>query len=137
MEMMGMETTPESVNFDMLCLYERAFNPQVCKDIADRADKNLSVENTVMVNGVQYPFKGTSINMAQVLQLKCRDWCSTAYKVYYREDADRDKPMKELLSGTTLRLTQTMAFTIKRELEDTWAEEELTRRALSKRGISL
>lgn len=117
----------------MMALFERAFNTQLCKSIADKADENLTTLTTVYVNGVMHNVKGSSICYAQVLKLNRRDWCGPTYKVMYREDVNREEPMVELKVGVTIRVLPNMAFTIVRDyseeqfLTDT-AEQRLLRR---------
>lgn len=122
---------------DMMQFYERAFNTQLCKDIATKADKAMAQPNQVCINGAWYDTKGTSINAAQVLQLARRDWCNSNYKVFYREDVTTDAPALELNPGVCIRLNPRMSFTVKKDDEDQWARIEMEKRFMQRKGMSL
>jgi hypothetical protein len=110
---------------DMLQFFERAFNPQLCEELAKKSDEHLCKPNQVFISGVWYPFKGDTICAAQVLALTRRDWCNPDYKVFYTDQAGA--PQKELKQGQPVRITPLLAFFVKKDDKDTWAEQELAR----------
>lgn len=122
--------TIEPVNCDMMMLFDRAFNPELCKDIIATAEENVKTVIPIFVNGVMHEVKGTSISCAQVLRKFKRDWCSGNYRVMYRSDLNRDEEMKELRIGVTIRVTPNMAFSVLRDDADLWAEREAERRLM-------
>lgn len=124
-------TEVEPVSTDMLALFERAFNPQLCEELATKAEQNLATYTTVQLNGVYRQFRGTSVCLANILALQKRDWCSATYKVYYTEPGVEGE--KELRPGVTIRLQDGMAFTVRRDDADDWAREETERRFIRDR----
>lgn len=116
---------------DMNNLFERAFNPQLCKEIAERADERMTSLTIIYVNGIMHNIKGASICYSQVLKLNRRDWCGPSYKVMYREDVNRDEPMRELKVGVTIRVSPNMAFSVIRDnSEDQFLVDEAERRLM-------
>jgi hypothetical protein len=116
---------------DMMTLFERAFNGQLCKELADAAEKNTTTITPVYINGTRYNARGNSLCVAQILEMTKRNWCGTTYKVMYREEGQKDEEMKELRIGKAVRIKDHMAFRIIRDDVDNWAEEQmLTRRMM-------
>jgi hypothetical protein len=110
---------------DMLQFFERAFNPQLCEEIAKKSDEHLCKTNQVFISGAWYDVKGDTICAAQVLALTRRDWCNSNYKVFYRENAK--EPLVELRQGRPIRIVQGLSFFVKKDDTDTWGEQELAR----------